>query len=420
VRRPQCCAAVPRSAFYTMNTVETSALEQPARPMWAPTPSENVEASPPHFGFIDALRGVAILAVIMVHVTQQISGGPMMRFGPKGAFGVQLFFVISAFTLFWSLRSRMGIERRPVAAYFVRRLFRIAPLFWIATLFYAYHPGYWRAMFAPNGVGAKQILATVLFVHGWSPLTCNAVVPGGWSIATEATFYLFVPFLFQRVRTLTNALWFALISAVLVSIFAPIATTWLCRLYPASWKDLIAFFVDTSFPSQVPVFCLGMVLYFIIINRMPPARNSPHPSTVLKDRRMALLLTMLAPALFLSPDLPEQVTWALAFVALSTALAIHPFRVVVNPVTRFFGTISFSAYIWHFWIIQVIAIPLFSLMGLKSFSDSGRGTLQFLALYPIVIVLTAAVSFASYHLIEAPGQNLGKAVIDYFNWGRNT
>jgi len=389
-----------------------------ARSVESPILQKRAERGPQHFGFIDALRGIAILAVIVVHVTQQISGGPMLRFGPKGAFGVQLFFVVSAFTLFWSLRSRFSVDRRPIAAYFVRRLFRIAPLFWIATVFYAYHPGYWRIMFAPAGIGAKQILTTLFFIHGWSPLTCNAVVPGGWSIATECTFYLFVPILFSRVRTLTGALWLAFISTVLVSIIAPMATLHLSRLYPQLQQELIAFFVYTSFPSQIPVFSLGLVLYFILINRAASAANAPNQPTPPPHKGMALLLVLLAPALFVSSGVPEHVVWAFAFVALAAGLAMHPFRLAVNPLTRFIGTISFSAYIWHFWVIEKIGGPLVAWMTLRSMSISQRGTVQFCVLYPATLILTIAASTLSYYLIEVPGQNLGKAIIACLGWGR--
>jgi peptidoglycan/LPS O-acetylase OafA/YrhL len=405
-----------RTSEVALATIEQDAGEA-ARSLQSPILHKRAERGPQHFGFIDALRGIAILAVIIVHVTQQISGGPMLRFGPKGAFGVQLFFVVSAFTLFWSLKSRFPVERRPIASYFVRRLFRIAPLFWIATVFYAYHPGYWRIMFAPAGIGAKQILTTLFFVHGWSPLTCNAVVPGGWSIATECTFYLFVPILFSRVRTLTAALWLAFISTVLVSIAAPIATSHLSRLYPQLQQELIVFFVYTSFPSQIPVFSLGLVLYFILINRAASAASTPSQPAPSPDKRMALLLVLLAPALFVSSGIPEHVVWGFAFVALAAGLAIHPFRLAVNPLTRFIGTISFSAYIWHFWVIEKIAGPVISWIGLKSLPISARGTIQFCVLYPATVLVTVAVSTLSYNLIEVPGQNLGKALIAHFGWG---
>jgi len=56
---------------------------------------------PRHFGYIDALRGIAILGVMAVHCSQCIPEHPGVFRGVinEGARGVQLFFVASALTL---------------------------------------------------------------------------------------------------------------------------------------------------------------------------------------------------------------------------------------------------------------------------------------------------------------------------------
>lgn len=67
--------------------------------------------------YVDVLRGVAILAVILVHCGY--AGSPLYlpatitNVVRQGAFGVQLFFVASAFTLFYHLiavQSQMNTE----------------------------------------------------------------------------------------------------------------------------------------------------------------------------------------------------------------------------------------------------------------------------------------------------------------------
>jgi len=86
--------------------------------------------------FIDALRGLAIFGVFIVHSSQSIDGLPrwLSSLASQGARGVQLFFVISAFTLFLSLSTRRKNEKRPTLNFFIRRFFRIAPLFYAALL----------------------------------------------------------------------------------------------------------------------------------------------------------------------------------------------------------------------------------------------------------------------------------------------
>jgi peptidoglycan/LPS O-acetylase OafA/YrhL len=79
--------------------------------------------------YIDALRGSAILGGRVVHCGGQVPS--MMPATAWGARGAQLFFVMSALTLMasWS-RSNDG-----AAPFHVRRLFRIAPMFWLALIF---------------------------------------------------------------------------------------------------------------------------------------------------------------------------------------------------------------------------------------------------------------------------------------------
>ena len=93
-----------------------------------------------HFGFVDSLRGIALLGVLLVHTGQRVTGLPAFVDAATnfGSYGVHLFFVASAFTLFSSLKQRSPSERRPTLNYFLRRLFRIAPPFWLAVLFYVW------------------------------------------------------------------------------------------------------------------------------------------------------------------------------------------------------------------------------------------------------------------------------------------
>ena len=150
------------------------------------------------YDYIDALRGIAILGVMLVHSRGIVepSSYILSKISSAGSRGVQLFYIASALTLFLSMSSRKKTERHPYICFFLRRFFRIAPAFYTAiivySLYYGLAPRYW----APNGIDWWYIPLTAMFLHGWHPETITSVVPGGWSIAFEMTFYLFVPYLF--------------------------------------------------------------------------------------------------------------------------------------------------------------------------------------------------------------------------------
>ena len=81
---------------------------------------------------------VVVVGVLVFHAVPHAPGVNRLASDVllQGAEGVQLFFVMSALTLFLSLDSRRRTEARPVANFFVRRFFRIAPFFYAGALFY--------------------------------------------------------------------------------------------------------------------------------------------------------------------------------------------------------------------------------------------------------------------------------------------
>lgn len=137
---------------------------------------------------LDAMRGVAILMVVFVHTSHAVlvKNSLLWNVAYLGQFGVQLFFVTSALTLALSwdrLRSRPS----PYAVFFLRRLFRIAPLYWAGVLVYGVlWP--WQP-----GNASSDLLAHLFLMHGFIPESFHRVVPGGWSIGTEVVFYLLFP-----------------------------------------------------------------------------------------------------------------------------------------------------------------------------------------------------------------------------------
>ena len=89
--------------------------------------------------YVDAIRGLAIMAVLLVHCGQHGTNhypAPITQAIVNGQMGVQLFFVMSAFTLFLSYVNRQGRERFAIRNFFIRRVFRIAPMYWLGIAYY--------------------------------------------------------------------------------------------------------------------------------------------------------------------------------------------------------------------------------------------------------------------------------------------
>ena len=134
--------------------------------------------------YIDALRGLAILGVVVVNTASYgHSKYPelIQALINQGERGVQLFFVVSAFTLFLSYHHRLDQGTTATRNFFLRRFFRIAPLYYLAILYFLWQDGFGPRYWLGDEpfVTPWNILSNFLFMHGIHPSWITSVVPGG-------------------------------------------------------------------------------------------------------------------------------------------------------------------------------------------------------------------------------------------------
>jgi peptidoglycan/LPS O-acetylase OafA/YrhL len=365
----------------------------------------------PRFDFLDALRGLAILGVISTHCAW-FSGGDFRGkpFAYAGLYGVQLFFMVSAFTIFLTLERARSRETVPVASFYVRRILRILPMFWVGIVLYAFAPG--REHYYTNfDLGFSYYALTAVLQQGWHPYYINSVVPGGWSIAVEATFYIFAPFLFFRIQNWQRALYFLLISLVICAGAGNVLRIvtnhgWVFQnIQP---HELLQQFGNKWFPSQLPVFACGILTYYIL---------KALPEGFRTKRNGVLLLCAAMMILYNAVDignhrlLPEQVVFALGFLPLILAVAIYPVPALVNPAVSFLGRISYSFYLMHF-VVMDAEVRLFHsyLPGLFS-----HPAVAYLAFFAATLALATPLSWLTYKFIEQPFIRLGSALVHRLN-----
>jgi peptidoglycan/LPS O-acetylase OafA/YrhL len=92
-------------------------------------------ASPRRLDFLDALRGVAVALVLLQHVGELLF--PAVRelstSGIQlGQFGVTVFFLCSGFIIPASLERGGGSRRAALRAFWISRVFRLYPLYWLS------------------------------------------------------------------------------------------------------------------------------------------------------------------------------------------------------------------------------------------------------------------------------------------------
>ena len=368
----------------------------------APPPASRVAATPVRYDFLDALRGWAVLGVLATHcAVHSGSGAAGIGTARTCRYGVQLFFVVSAFTIFLTLdRAR---EQGPTdwMGFYLRRFFRVLPMFWVGLLLYAFVPGrdpeYGAIRYTPLDYGL-----TALLQHGWHPSLVNALVPGGWSIAAEGAFYLAVPLCHRFVRGWQGAVWLLLGSLALSEAANRLLGLAYFRhlIFAEVSREAVGSFGYAWLPTQFPVFACGILAYFLA--RTLEGRPA-NPSTGAALLAVAGMTIFTAVGIGKHGWLLEHVCFALGFVPLVPGLKVLPTPLLVNPATRFLGRISYSVYLLHF------AVLLLALNSLDGFLPPAwqRSLPAFLLLFAATLAGTSGLAWLAYRWVERPCIDLG-------------
>ena len=364
----------------------------------------------PKLAYIDALRGYAVLLVITAHVGGMLAQlpYPVKKLTNYGVTGVQLFFLLSCVTLLLSWQADKNRNVVSLRRFWLRRLFRIAPMYYLAAAFY-----FWAEPPA-GGFHFGRLLASLLFVNAWHPTLTNIlagnwqVVPGGWSIGIEMNFYLLFPLIAAQVRSMRGALAFALL-ALLVGSAVNILTA---GLLPSSYaQDSCERFLYFWLPNQIVVFALGTVLYQTL--GLFATLRLAATSSFLQRRSTLIVLACIAASIVVAnlplPHrlpvvlpllLPTHVVASLIYMVLVATLANAPASPFVNDVACSFGKVSFSAYLLHFFVLHKLCLLMPAV-----FDRSATGwhaILVCVALWATTVPITYGLSKITFQFVEQP------------------
>jgi exopolysaccharide production protein ExoZ len=319
---------------------------------------------------LDVLRGMAILLVLLGHCawyTTSMVAGLGSFASNHGEMGVQLFFIVSGYTMMLTYGDR--VDPAAACSFYIRRVFRIVPLFWLAIIFYVLMTkgeGLIK-LWAPDGIGARDILLTFFFLHWVSVTALNSVVPGGWSIAVEMQFYLLFPLIIYVFRRHNGPISIYAAIAVLSVVGQFAAQRYLVPQLAATLPANQAYLADAFFycwlPRQLICFGFGILLHQCIEQKNPPT--------------LGVLLLIGAGLCWAWSD-----SWGAQIVVLfALSFVILALNVTVSLMTLL-GRHSYAIYLTHF----ACAAAISSLMSLD--------------LIPMFVLVTGASLGVSYYVIE--------------------
>ncbi len=335
--------------------------------------------------------------------------GWLRMLAPTGSRGVQLFYIVSAFTLSltFSARVRDLPYSRAIVLFWRSRLFRIIPLFYLAVvvsvIVFGFGPRYW----APDGLSWRDVVLTFSFLNAWDPHSITSVVEGGWSVALEMNFYLFFPLFFVLSPTPRRAAAGLGLALVLFYLCRSFIAPLVIRGWPASQAYIPASYFDLlSLPAELPIFFVGLILFRLHRPLHVAAASFPYTRTA------AYFLVVLATGIFYwasatpyHTTIPKHFEHTFALTMLVVAVSIYPVEPLVNKITQYLGRISFSVYLTHHYVI----VSAEQFLG-----NTSQGHSAWLCRYPfalaLIILITVAISHLTYCFIEEPFRRWGRSL----------
>ena len=371
------------------------------------------------FPLADGVRGIAAVSIVVVHV--------WLFTGGFGGFGdtlgnravvrldgmVSIFFVLSAFLLYRPMIAhRNGGPGAPrVGDYARRRFLRIYPAYWLALTVLAIVPGlfgvfssHWPAFYslAVNLAGADELDNFVCAE------ACACGLPQSWTLTTEMSFYLLLPFYALLTARLTRGRapgsW---VRIELILLAALAALSVFLNMDPASLRNEPWF----RFTFLGHFFWLALGLGLAVLSVAYQQRSElPQPLRLLAARpglcwALALAIYLvtvftLQPVPFIVADdtTPQFLATHLAHGTLATLIVVPvvfgdpnarlPRRTLANPLIAWLGLISYGFYLWHVTIAYYLGF---------GGAEGGFGTVLLLT-----VAITLPIAAASYYLLERP------------------
>jgi peptidoglycan/LPS O-acetylase OafA/YrhL len=345
---------------------------------------------------LDVLRFFAFFAVFLFHFSRPVDmyvqhGVPRLiatawnSLMTAGVFGVDLFFVLSAYLITeLLLREKDVYGRLDVRSFYVRRMLRIWPLYFFyigLALIPAFNPN--------HGFTWRYAAAFVLLAGNWSIVAYgwpfHSIIGPLWTVSIEEQFYLLWP---PLVRTLSrNRIALAAIGMLVVSNATRVAmvavhggtnSVWcntLARLDPIAAGILVAFALRGSIPNlglgtRMGLLCCGILPLALVANywRIHEPDTLEWIPTLMGFPVVAVSCTLIMlAALGLSARLPRSLLYL--------------------------GKISYGLYVYHALgnVLSNMVVPPM------------RATFLELAMRPaLALAITILLAAVSYAVLEKP------------------
>jgi peptidoglycan/LPS O-acetylase OafA/YrhL len=336
---------------------------------------------------VDGLRGLCAIYILAYHhfIVEPVSiAWIQAAMEVMSGWVVQVFFCASGFLVYSSFERRAGEGRFSIREFYIRRFFRIVPLWWL-VLFLVY-------IF--EGISSDVLKVNLLFLFGF--LSFDPVylpIPPAWSLFVEELFYLAFPLLFVRGRK--NSAIFYLLGFYFVSvIWMNFAATW---GVPTGNR-----FIWRSPLNHFHFFFLGIAIQQIY------SRPSVISIVTRRIGRTALtwfdVFALLGIAGLFRLMVMSELSVGLFFLAAITPLTlVH--RLLSHSFLRWAGVRCYCIYIFHLFVMARME-PLTKFLIQSLHLQTALPETKFLIVFPIHVAAVSLLAGVTFVAIEKPCMRL--------------
>jgi peptidoglycan/LPS O-acetylase OafA/YrhL len=167
---------------------------------------------------LDALRGIAAIAVLLFHFTYGFNHNDTNYIFHYGNLGVQLFFIISGFVITLSLE-----KSKNVFDFIAARVSRLYPAYWFAVLFLSLL----ALLYRTRVIDPIDIAANLTMFQYWFRIPDIAGV--FWTLTIELSFYILIVLvlLFKQFKRIELLSWLFLILMLINVLIGEQLTYWI-------------------------------------------------------------------------------------------------------------------------------------------------------------------------------------------------
>ena len=359
-----------------------------------------------YFPGLNGIRFIAAFLVILDHIEllKGYMGIPTLWNEPfsahLGNIGVTIFFVLSGFLITYLLLSEKSITDIKIAAFYIRRILRIWPLYYLIIILgffiLPYIPLFNIPHYAtpPESFPWPTFLTYGTLLANFGFIYCSPIAFAGilWSVAVEEQFYLVWPIIVKYVKSPLRFFIVLLIFYFVLKIVSFFPGLGIQAYLPHSFYH----WLDRTRISCMIIGGIGAYLLFTQA-KFPLRWTYSRANQFLQMGIFILVLSnILSSSLF---NFFKNEFFAVNIILLILNIAANPNTLIrmENVFFHFLGKISYGLYVYHLIIAAMV------IKGISNWeaSNSLSPLLSGLIIIIITTLLTILISHLSYRYFES-------------------